>query len=162
MRYVMRQKMFSFGDDYVVRTADGDDAFIIDGKVFALSDQLSFQDLAGNELAYIRRRILSWGPTFEITRGGETLAIVRKRLFTLLRCRFSVDVPGPDDYEAAGSFTDHEYAFERGGATVATVSKRWFSFTDTYGVDIADGEDDVLLLASTVVIDLCCHGDRDD
>jgi len=42
---------------------------------------------------------------------------------------------------------------------VAEVSKRWFSWSDTYGVDISDGEDDVLLLASTVVIDMVCHGD---
>ncbi len=43
---------------------------------------------------------------------------------------------------------------------VATVSKQMvFSFTDTYGVEIADGEDDVLLLACTVVIDMACHPD---
>ncbi|HWI57253.1 MAG TPA: hypothetical protein VNZ22_08500, partial [Bacillota bacterium] len=71
-----------------------------------------------------------------------------------------VDVPGPDDLEAQGSFMDMEYAFERGGRTVAEVSKRWFSWADTYGVDIAEGQDDVLILASTVVIDLVCHGDN--
>jgi uncharacterized protein YxjI len=71
-----------------------------------------------------------------------------------------VDVPGPDDLEAEGSFLDHEYAFTRSGNVVATVSKRWFSWADSYGVDIADGEDDVLILASTVVIDMICHGDK--
>jgi len=39
------------------------------------------------------------------------------------------------------------------------VSKRWFSFTDTYGVEIEQGEDPVLILASTVVIDMICHAD---
>ena len=71
-----------------------------------------------------------------------------------------MDVPGPDDLEAEGNLTDHEYTFTRGGRTVATVSKQWFAMADTYGVDIAEGENDVLILASTVVIDLCCHGDR--
>ena len=70
-----------------------------------------------------------------------------------------MDVPGPDDIEAQGSFLDMEYTFTRGTETVAEVSKRWFAFSDTYGVDIADGEDDVLLLASTVVIDMVCHAD---
>ena len=37
------------------------------------------------------------------------------------------------------------------------MSKRWFSLTDSYGVDIAEGEDDVLILASAVVIDMVCH-----
>ena len=44
--------------------------------------------------------------------------------------------------------------------TGQSVSKRFFSLSDTYGIDIAEGEDDVTLLAATVVIDLCCHGDK--
>ena len=40
------------------------------------------------------------------------------------------------------------------------MSKKYFSWTDSYGVDIADGEDDVLILASTVVIDICCHANE--
>jgi uncharacterized protein YxjI len=35
-----------------------------------------------------------------------------------------------------------------------------FSFSDTYGVDVAGGEVDVLILASTVVIDMVCHADQ--
>lgn len=116
--------------------------------------------MAGNELAFIKQKLLSRGPTYEIHRDGQLYAVVRKELFTLFRCRFTVDVPGPDDLEAEGDFMDHEYAFTRSRSTVAGVSKRWFSWTDTYGVDIAEGEDDVLILASTVVIDMACHGDK--
>ena len=88
--------------------------------------------------------------------------MVKKKLFTLLRCRFTVDVPGPDDLEARGSFLDHEYTFERHGQVVAEVSKKWFSWTDTYGVDINADEDPVVILASTVVIDLICHQESKD
>jgi hypothetical protein len=31
-----------------------------------------------------------------------------------------------------------------------TVSKRWFSLADTYGIEIEPGQDDVLSLASAV------------
>ena len=55
---------------------------------------------------------------------------------------------------------DHEYTFSRGSGTAASVSKKWFSWSDTYGVDVDPGEDDLLILASTVVIDMACHGDR--
>ena len=91
---------------------------------------------------------------------GSQAAVVKKELFTLFKCRFTVDVPGPDDLEAQGDFLDHEYEFMRDGHTVASVSKRWFSITDTYGVDIADGEDPVLILASAVVVDMACHPDE--
>jgi uncharacterized protein YxjI len=160
MRYVMKQKLFCWGDDFVIKNDAGDDVFFVDGKAFSLGAKLSFQDMQGHELAFIRQKLLSWGPTYEITREGTVAAVVKKHLFTLFRCRFTVDVPGPDDLEAQGSFLDLEYRFERGGQVVAEVSKRWFSWADTYGVDIGGGEDDVLILASTVVIDMVCHADQ--
>ena len=135
----------------------GQDVFLVDGRAFSWGDKLSFQDTSGRELAFIRQKLLSWGPTYEIERNGEVLAVVKKELFTFFRCRFTVDVPGPDDLEASGDFLDHEYKFERHGDAVASVSKRWFSLTDTYGVEIAEGDDDVLILASAVVIDMICH-----
>lgn len=160
MRYQMRQKLFAFGDDFKIRDDAGNEVYFVDGKVFSIGNKLAFQDLQGNELAFIRQKLLSWGPTYEITRGGEVAAVVKKHLFTLFRCKFTVDVPGPDDLEAQGSFLDMEYTFSRGGTPVAEVSKRWFSFGDSYGVDVADGQDDLLILASTVVIDMICHDDR--
>lgn len=162
MRYVMKQKLFSWGDDFCIKNEQGEDVFFVDGRAFSFGDKLAFQDMAGNELAFIRQKVLSWGPTYEIYRGSELAAVVKKALFTLFRCKFTVDVPGPDDLEAVGNFSDHEYNFARGERPVAAVSKRWFAWTDTYGVEIADGEDDVLILASTVVIDMVCHGDHQD
>lgn len=159
MRYLMKQKLFCFGDDFAIKNETGNDMFFVDGKVFTLRKKLSFQDMNGNELAFIQQKLLSWGPTYEIYRDGELAAVVKKHLFTFFRCAFTVDVPGPDDIEAQGSFLDMEYSFTRGGETVAEVSKRWFAFSDTYGVAIADGEDDILILASSVVIDMVCHAD---
>jgi uncharacterized protein YxjI len=160
MRYVMKQKMFSLGDDFVIKDADGNDVFFVDGRAFSLGNQLSFQDMEKHELAFIKQRLLAWGATYELHRNGAVAAVVKKELFTFFHCAFSIDVPGPNDLDAEGNFVDHEYVFKRNGRIVATVSKRWFSFTDTYGVEIDDDEDAVLILASTVVIDMACHEDR--
>jgi uncharacterized protein YxjI len=159
-RFQLRQKILSWGDDYTVKDGSGRERFFVDGKVFTLRNTLLFEDMQGHELARITQRLLAWGPTFEIARDGEVAAVVEKHLFTLFRCRFSVDVPGPDDLEAAGDFFDYEYEFRRGDRTVAQVSKRFFAFSDSYGIEIVAGEDPVLLLAATVVIDQCCHEKR--
>lgn len=156
----MKQKIFSWGDDFTIKDDTGKDVYFVDGRAFSLGEKLSFQDMAGNELAFIRQKLLSWGPTYEISRAGVLVATVKKRLFTLFRCKFEVDVPGPDDLEAEGSFMDYDYRFRRGAHVAAEVSKRWFAFRDTYGVDVAEGEDDVLILASTVVIDMICHDEK--
>jgi uncharacterized protein YxjI len=155
----MKQKMFAWGDDFTITDESGNDAFFVDGRAFSIGNKLSFQDMAGNELAFIQQKLLSWGPTHEISRNGELVATVKKKHFTLFRCQFSIDVPGPDDLEAQGSFMDYDYRFTRGNQTAAEVSKKWFSLRDTYGVEIAEAEDAVLFLASTVVIDMVCHGD---
>ncbi len=160
MRYLLKQKLFSLGDDFTIQDENGNDAFFVDGKMFSFGDQLSFQDMQGNELAFIKEKVFAWGKTFEVYRSGSLAAVVKKELFTFFKCRFTVDVPGPDDLEATGDFLDHEYEFKRGDKTVASVSKQWFTLRDTYGIDVADDEDAVLVLASAVVVDMACHGDR--
>ena len=157
----MKEKLFSWGDDFVIKDEGGNDVFFVDGKAFSFGDKLSFQDMHGTELAFISQKLFSWGPTYEIYRNGNLQATVKKKLFTLFRCVFTVDVPGPNDPFAEGDFFDHEYTFSRNGQTIATVSKKWFSWSDTYGVEVAPDEDDVLLLASTVVIDMTCHEEDD-
>jgi uncharacterized protein YxjI len=152
----MKQKLFSLGNDFTIRDASGKDVFFIDGKVLSLRDRVEFKDMNGNELAVVQKKLLSWGPTYEIYHGGQLRAVVKESLFTLFGHRFTVDDEhGPNDLEAKGNFTNHQYTFTRNGQPIAQVSESWFAIADTYGVDIADGEDDVLILACTVVIERC-------
>jgi uncharacterized protein YxjI len=45
---------------------------------------------------------------------------------------------------------------------VATVSKRWFSFRDTYAVRVGDGEDHLLILAAVLALDMAGSAKDDD
>ncbi len=156
-RFQLREKIFALGDDFTIKDERGEDVYAVDGKVFTLRDTLYLNDMAGNRLATIRRRLLSLGRVYEI-RCGEAVTVVHKHLFTFFRAKFTVDVPGPGDLLAAGNFLDYEYDFTDGaGQRVATVSRRWFSLTDTYGIEIDDEQDEVMILAACVVIDRCCH-----
>jgi uncharacterized protein YxjI len=42
MRYLMRQKLFSLGEDFFIKDESGGDVFFVGGKAFSFSDQLSF------------------------------------------------------------------------------------------------------------------------
>ncbi len=161
MRYLMKQKVFSIGDKFAIRDQNGADAFFVDGRVFSVGHQLAFEDLEGNQLAVIKQKLLSWGPTYELYRGEEHVATIKKEVFTLFQCTFDIHVDGQGDLEARGDLSDHEYTVTRDGEAVAEISKQWFAWSDTYGVDIADGEDPVLRFCQHgTVIDMCCHGDR--
>jgi uncharacterized protein YxjI len=160
MRYAMKQKLFTLTDDYNITDADGKDVYYVDGKLLSIGKKLSFQDMEQKELAFIQQKLMNLAPTYEIWHEGELEAVVKKELFTFFHCVFHVDEPGHDALTAEGNFNDHEYLFTRGGRQVASVSKQWFTFADTYGVEVDESEDPVLILACTVVIDEACHGDR--
>jgi uncharacterized protein YxjI len=161
MRYVIREKLFRLGDDSDITDESGKTVLQVDGKVFSLRNVLIIRDPAGNEVARVQRKLIALVPTYEISAGGQELAEVRKHFFTPFGDRFTIDVPGPDDLEMAGNLLDHEFTIRRGGQTVATVSKQWLTIRDTYGVDVAPGENDLLILASVLALDLAEDRERE-
>jgi uncharacterized protein YxjI len=149
----MREKMFSIGDDFWIETEGGDRVFKVNGKALRVRSTFILEDPSGAELFTIQERELRIRDTMEIERDGDTVATVKKALITPLRDRFSIDVHDGGDLTAKGNIVDHEYEIERDGDKVAEVSKRWFRIRETYGVEIAAGQDDALILAVTVCID---------
>ena len=156
-KYRMREKLFAIGDDFWVEDEAGERAFKVDGKALRIRKTLVLEDPSGAELYKIQEKKLHIRDTMDVERGGETVARVKKALITPLRERFSIEVEGGDDMEAKGNIVDHEYKIERDGDRVAEISKRWFRIRDTYGIAIAPGEDDALILSAAVCIDEMAH-----
>jgi len=159
--YLIRERFFRLGEDSDITDDQGQPVFHVDGKVLTLHDRLVIRDPAGQEVAQVHRKLVSLRPTYEVSVGGREVAEIRKHLFTPFGDRFTIDVPGPDDLELAGNLLDHEFTIRRGDQTVATVSKRWFSMRDTYAVDVATGEDALLILASVLALDLAEDRERE-
>ena len=154
MRYVVREKFFHLGEDSVITDESGRPLYIADGKVFSIRNTVVLKDLRGNELATIKKQLLALGLTYHITRHGQEGAVIRKKIFSPFVERYIVDIPGPDDLSVTGSLLEHNFTISRGGQLVASVSKRWVSLTETYGVETAPNEDDILILATVIAMDL--------
>ena len=161
MRYVIRERFFRLGEDSDITDETGRPVFQVDGKVMTLRDRLVIRDMAGQEVATVHRKLLAFRPTYEITVAGREAASVRKHFFTPFRDSFTIDVPGPDDLEMTGSLLDHDFTVRRGDQTVATVSKHWLTIRDAYSVEVAPGEDDLLILASVLALDLAEDRERE-
>jgi len=86
--------------------------------------------------------------------------VIKKALIAPLRDRWSVNVKGGPDLDVQGDFLNHEYTIKQGRTKVAEVSKKWFALTDTYGVEIASGQNDILILAVAIAIDMMAHPDE--
>ncbi len=152
-RYRMKERLLSFGDDFYIETTPGNRAFWVDGKALRVRDTLLFKDMRGNEIYRIQEKVARVRDTMTIYKGGSPAAIVKQAMVTPVRDRYSVNIPGGEDLNTQGNILHHEYTMERGGQAVATISKKWFRVRDTYGVEIAPGQDDLLILAVTVCID---------
>jgi uncharacterized protein YxjI len=159
--YQMRQRLASIGDDYNITTDRGERAFHIDGKALRLRQTVLFQDPQGRDLCKIQERVAPIKDTMVIEGpNGETLATVKKALVTPVRERWTVKVGAGPDLEVQGNILDHEYEIEAADHKVAEVSKKWFRVADTYGVEVKPGQNDVVILAVTVAIDMMAQPSR--
>ena len=154
VRYQMREKLVDIGDDFWIENSRGERAYKVDGKAVRVRNTLILEDASGREVAKIQQRIARVRDTLEIEGpDGSTIATIHKAMITPVRERFKVSVPGGEDLDVQGNFVDHEYEIKAGRTKVAEVSKKWFRVRDSYGVEVAPGQDDGLILAITVGID---------
>ena len=157
-RYQMRQKLVAFGDDFYIENEAGQKVFKVDGKVLRVRDTLKFKDMQGNVLSQIQERMLRIKDVMVIEDGrGNKVAEVKKALITPLRDRWTVKIRNGPDLDVQGNILDHEYEITEGRRKIAQVSKKWFRIRDTYGVEVAPDQEDVLILAVTVALDQMAH-----
>jgi len=159
--YVIRERLFALGEDSDITDEAGQPVLRVDGKVLSLSNKLVLLDPAGREVGQVHRKLVALRPSYEIAIEGTDVAEVRKHLFSGFRERFTIDVRGAGDMEIDGDIFDHEFTIRRNGQVVATISKRWLTVTASYAVDIAPGENVVLILASVLALDLAMDAERD-
>lgn len=157
-RYRMREKLVSIGDDFWIENEAGQRVFKVDGKALRIRKTLIFEDTQGNTLCRIQERLLRVKESMEIEGpNGERLAMVKKALITPLRDRWVAKIGDGPDLRIQGNILNHEYKIEADGRKVAEVSKKWFRLRDTYGVEIAPDQNDIVILAVTVVVDMMAH-----
>ena len=146
----IKQKVFSWKDRFSVFNELGEDVYRVEGEVFSLGKKLHIYDLYDNEAAFIHQKVLSFLPKYYISRNGTDIAEVVKQ-FTFLKAKYQVPAFG---WTVQGNFTAHEYTITgSGGQLVATISKHWFSWGDTYELDAERGVDPLNVLAVVLIID---------
>jgi uncharacterized protein YxjI len=152
-RFKMKEKMFTIGDDFWIENEQGQKAYKVNGKALRIADTLDFEGPNGQKLVGMHGKVITVRGTIRLERPGKPDANVKMDLINIVRDHLVLNIQGEPDVEIRGNLLDHEYEFRRGRDQIAEVSKKWFRVRDTYGVQIAPGEDEVLLLAATVAVD---------
>jgi len=161
MRYLVREKLFSIGDDFWVTDEPGNKVFLVDGKALRIRETFELKDASGAVVATIRRHMLTVHDSMDIERDHAVIATVRKALISPLHHRSVISLAGGGELEAVGNVIDKEFEIRWGREVVAVVSRSWFRMRDTYGVDVAPGQDDALMIAIAVCLDRIHHDEQE-
>jgi uncharacterized protein YxjI len=157
-RYKITQHLISIGDDFWIEDQEGQKVFKVDGKVMRINKMLVFEDMNGKKVCQIKERLLTVRDTMVIEdANGRDMAVIKKALISPLRDRWAVKVKNGPDLDVQGNIFDYEYSIKQGRDKIAEISKKWFHLTDTYGVEIDPGQNDILILAVAIAIDTMAH-----
>lgn len=156
MKYYIKQKFFSIGDKFNIFDENERTVYRVEGQVFSFGNKLRIYDTQDFEVAYIEQKLFKFLPEYHIHMNDIQVARVKKN-FTFLSHSFEI-TSNFGDYSLSGDFLGHDFSITKEGlGTVATVSKKWVSATDSYEISISDNENQGFMLALVIVIDQVLH-----
>ena len=156
MEMYIRQKVFSIGDRYNVFDINQNLLYRVEGEILTFGAKLHLCDPSGGELLYIEQELFHMMPRYNLYCRGTLVASIRKN-FTFFGHSLSVD-SGYGSFDIDGSVFGMEFTIAFNGRVVASISKEWLTWGDTYHLQTADDfSDPPFLCALLIAIDNCVH-----
>lgn len=151
MRYLIKEKIFSFADRFRIEDEQGYPRYEVVGKILSLGNKLNIYDMNGIELIYIEQKIFRFLPEYLIFKEDNLVAKVKKEL-TFFKPKFIIE-SSYGNYSIEGDVFHHNFNILSNGKAIAWISKKWVSLSDTYSVEILDEEDQAFILSIVIVLD---------
>lgn len=151
----IKQKVFSLGEKFKVKDQDENDVYFVEGSFMKVPKTFSIMNTAREEVATVTKKIFSFLPKFFVEVNGQEVVTIKKE-FSLFKARYTIDAVG---IEIRGNWWDMNFQVERHGEVVGKVNKEWFSWGDSYKVQILDEAVETIMIAIVVAID-CVKDDN--
>ena len=155
MKLYIKQKLFTFKDRFNIKDENEVDILQVEGKVFSFGKQLSIKTMDLEEVAYVKQKVFNFLPTFEITLNDEVHVL--KKQFTFFKPAYALPSL---NIRIEGNFTAHQYTILREDLVIANISKAFFSFADSYEVEILEDKDMKIVIAIVIAIDAVLSMER--
>lgn len=155
MRLYIKQKIFSLGERFSVKDEFGNDRYFVEGEWLSIPKAFRIYNAQNQEVLSLESKFFSFLPMYQIIRNGEVAAEIVKE-FSFFRPKYRID---GSPFSVEGDVFSHDYTILRDGAPVASISKEWFTWGDSYMINNYNGEDEEMLLAILIVIDFVLSRD---
>jgi len=153
MRFLVRDRLLGFGEDYWIEDDRGNKVFLVDGKAMRLRDTFQLKDVQGRVLIDIHEKMFALRDTMIIERDGDPLATIKRKRLSLLRNHYRVSLVDGTELDVSGKILDREFAVDYDGELLAQISRRWLHVRETYGVEtVRDDADPALVIAVAVCV----------
>jgi yxjI len=150
MNFYLKQKVFSWRDKFEVYDVSGRPLYYAEGEIFSLGKHLRLYDLSGRAAAAIDQQLFRLRATFDVSRCGRALAVVRK-VWSLFCEDYEIEGIG---WYVHGDVFGHDYVLSGAdGRILARIHKQWLAWGDTYEIAVENGADEVSVLAIVLAID---------
>ena len=148
MKLYIKQKVFSLGEKFSVKDEFGNDKFYVEGSFFSIPKNFTIYDDKQKVVARIDKQMFKLFPHYNIKTSNDELVI--KENFSFLRLNFSIL---NSNWRLQGDFLSHEYSIIDGNRPMMRLSKHWFTWGDSYELNIADPSEAIICLCIAVVVD---------
>ena len=149
MKLLFKERMFSWLDSYDIFDEAGNTAFVVKGQL-SWGHLLKIYDANGNELGYIKEKVFTWQPKFEMYLGNDYIGCISKE-FTFFTPKYNIDYNG---WRVEGDWAEWNYTIANSSSEcVVNVSKQIWNWTDTYVIDVKYPQDALYALMLVLAID---------
>jgi uncharacterized protein YxjI len=149
MKLYLKQKVFSWRSRFFVKDEQGHDKYSVVGEIFSWGHRLNVYNAYGTQVALIRQKVMTWMPTFIVEINGREVCMIKQE-FTFFKQSYRIEgLP----WHLYGDFWAHEYALMEGNKTVMRLSKKWFTWGDSYELYITNPKNEILCLCAALAVD---------
>lgn len=151
----IKQKVFSLSGKFTVKDQQEKDIYYVEGSFMKIPKTFSIMNSQREEVALITKKTFSFLPTFYVEVKGRDVVTIKKEM-SFLKARYSIDAAG---IEVRGNWWDMDFQVLKQGKVVGMVNKEWFTWGDSYKVQIEDEEMETVVISLVVAID-CVKADQ--
>ena len=157
MKLLIKQRVFSWGEKFDIYDEAGNVKYFVKGEIFSFGHQLHVFDKYDREVGSVHQQLFTFRPKFDIVMNGITQGTIVKQ-FTFFQQQYDIDFNG---WHVEGDFLAWDYDVYSGNRPIIHITKEWFTWGDTYVIDIENPEDELMGLMLVIAIDAanCSHND---
>ena len=151
----IKQKVLSLSGKFTVKDEQEKDVYYVEGSFMKVPKTYSIMNPAREDVALITKKMFSFLPKFFVEVNGQEVLTIKKE-FSFLKARYTIDAAG---IEVHGNWWEMDFQVLQHGEVVGQVSKEWFTWGDSYKVQILNEEMESIIIALVVAID-CVKADQ--